>query len=179
MPAKEHKKHAPRSLKAAIITISDSRTFGDDLSGLLIKNLLEKNQHQIIEYSLIPDDLQTISEKIRQLREDKDVNLIITNGGTGLSRKDVTLEAIRPFFEKELISFNTLFSKLSYGVIGPAAILSRAAAGVVSPARKAPPREVNNKIIFCLPGSPDACQLALEKLILPEMGHIIKHLNEK
>lgn len=172
MTPQEHKKHAPSSIKAAIITVSDSRTFGDDLSGSLIKNLLEKKHHQIITYSLVPDDIKAIGEKISQLIEDKDINLIITNGGTGLSPKDVTMEAIRPFFEKELISFNALFSKLSYEVIGPAAILSRATAGVVS-------SEVNKKVIFCLPGSPDACQLAMEKLILPEMGHIIKHINEK
>jgi len=179
MSQQEHKKNAPSSLNAAVITISDSRTLQDDLSGSLIKNLLEKNHHQIIEYSLIPDDIQAIDKKIRQLIEDKAVNLIITNGGTGLSQKDVTMEAIRPLFEKELTSFNPLFSKLSYEAIGPAAILSRAAAGVVIPDRKAFPSEANQKVVFCLPGSPGACQLAMEKLILPEIGHIIKHINEK
>ncbi len=168
MSVEEHKKHAPDSINTAIITISSSRTLENDKSGLVIKNLLEKSNHKTIEYLVVPDDIKVIGEKIGQLIEDKEINLIITSGGTGLAKKDITIEAIRPLFERELISFNALFSKLSYEVIGSAAILSRATAGIV-----------NKKIIFCLPGSPEACQLAMEKLILPEIGHMIKHINER
>lgn len=167
MSTEEHKKYGPDSINAAVITISDSRTLENDQSGSLIKNSLVRNNHRIVEYSIIPDDIKVISEKMRQLTQNKQIHLIITNGGTGLAGKDVTIEAIKPFFEKELISFNVLFSKLSHEAIGSAAILSRARAGVA-----------NKKIIFCLPGSPKACQLAMEKLILPEIGHIIKHLND-
>ncbi len=133
MSTEEHKRHAPESINAAIITISNSRILENDQSGSSIKNVLEKNNHKVVEYSIIPDDIK----------------------------------AIKPLFEKELISFNALFTKLSYGTVGSAAILSRATAGVVC-----------KKVIFCLPGSLKACQLAMQKLILPEVGHIMKHLND-
>ena len=167
MSTEEHKRHAPESINAAIITISNSRTLENDQSGSSIKNSLEKNNHKVVEYSIIPDDIKAIGRKISQLIKNTQIHLIITNGGTGLAQKDVTIEAIKPFFEKELISFNALFTKLSYGTVGSAAILSRATAGVVC-----------KKVIFCLPGSLKACQLAMQKLILPEAGHIMKHLND-
>ncbi|MFH1353109.1 MAG: molybdenum cofactor biosynthesis protein B [bacterium] len=167
MSTEEHKKSAPNSINAAILTISGSRTLENDQSGTLIKNSLEKNNHKIVERLIIDDDIKIIGKKISQLIKNKKIDSIITTGGTGLAKKDVTIEAVRPFFEKELISFNALFSKLSCEEIGSAAVLSRATAGIAG-----------KKVIFCLPGSPKACKLAMEKLILPEIGHIIKHINE-
>lgn len=167
MSYEEHKKQTPTSLNCAIVTISNSRNIDTDESGRLIKNLLENNFHKIINYSIIKDNKELINEKINQLIKNNEVNAIITNGGTGLSSKDVTIEAIRPLFDKELTGFNSLFMKLSYEQIGSAAMLSRAIAGIA-----------NGKIIFCIPGNPNACKLGVEKLILPEIGHILKHIRE-
>ena len=167
MSHEEHKAKAPKSINCAIITMSDSRTPENDDSGKLIINLLEKNDHKIIDYSIIKDNKKLINKKINQLTKNKKINAIITNGGTGIAKKDVTIEAIKPLFEKELAGFSSLFAKLSYDSIGSAAVLSRATAGIV-----------NKKIIFCLPGSPEAVELAMDKLILPEIGHIVKHLND-
>ena len=167
MSHEEHKAKAPKSINCAIITMSDSRTPENDDSGKLIIKLLEKNDHKIIDYSIIKDNKKLINKKINQLTKNKKINAIITNGGTGIAKKDVTIEAIKPLFEKELAGFSSLFAKLSYDTIGSAAVLSRATAGIV-----------NKKIIFCLPGSPEAVELAMDKLILPEIGHIVKHLND-
>jgi len=167
MSHEEHKAKAPKSINCAIITMSDSRTPENDDSGKLIIKLLEKNDHKIIDYSIIKDNKKLINKKINQLTKNKKINAIITNGGTGIAKKDVTIEAIKPLFEKELAGFSSLFAKLSYDSIGSAAVLSRATAGIV-----------NKKIIFCLPGSPEAVELAMDKLILPEIGHIVKHLND-
>src|SRR3989338_3256426 len=167
MSHEEHKAKAPKSVSCAVITVSDSRTPENDDSGKSIIKLLEKNNHEIINYSIIKDNKKSINEKINQLIHNKKINAIITNGGTGIAKKDVTIEAIKPLFEKELAGFSSLFAKLSYDTIGSAAVLSRAAAGIV-----------NKKIIFCLPGSPEAVELAMNKLILPEIGHIVKHLSD-
>jgi molybdenum cofactor biosynthesis protein B len=137
------------------------------VSGGLIKKLLKKNSHKVVEYGLVEDARDLIRDRINRLIKNKSVDVIITNGGTGIGKRDVTIESVRPFFEKELVSFNALFSKLSYEKIGSSAFLSRATAGVV-----------NNKIIFCLPGSPEAVELAMKELILPEICHVVKHLRE-
>ena len=167
MSHEEHKAKAPKSVSCAVITVSDSRTPENDDSGKSIIKLLEKNNHKIINYSIIKDNKKSINEKINQLILNEKINAIITNGGTGIAKKDVTIEAIKPLFEKELAGFSSLFAKLSYDSIGSAAVLSRATAGIV-----------NKKIIFCLPGSPEAVELAMDKLILPEIGHIVKHLSD-
>ena len=167
MSHEEHKAKAPKSVSCAVITVSDSRTPENDDSGKSIIKLLEKNNHKIINYSIIKDNKKSINEKINQLILNEKINAIITNGGTGIAKKDVTIEAIKPLFEKELAGFSSLFAKLSYDTIGSAAVLSRAAAGIV-----------NKKIIFCLPGSPEAVELAMNKLILPEIGHIVKNLSD-
>ena len=167
MSHEEHKAKAPKSVSCAVITVSDSRTPENDDSGKSIIKLLEKNNHKIINYSIIKDNKKSINEKINQLILNEKINAIITNGGTGIAKKDVTIEAIKPLFEKELAGFSSLFAKLSYDTIGSAAVLSRAAAGIV-----------NKKIIFCLPGSPEAVELAMNKLLLPEIGHIVKHLSD-
>lgn len=164
---KEHKKQAPLAVNAAIVTVSDSRTIENDDSGKLIKGILIKNNHKVIEHTIIKDDKKEITRKIEDLIKNNNLNLIITNGGTGLAKKDLTIEAIKPLFEKEISGFAVLFQKISYDEIGSACMLSRAAAGII-----------NNKVIFCLPGSPKACELALEKLIIPEIGHIVKHIHE-
>ena len=167
--AVEHKKHAVAPVNAAIITLSTSRAKDKapdpDKSGDIIQALLEKQGHAIIARQLLPDGKPRLRAAVRRLVKDKNVNVIITTGGTGLSPTDVTIEAMRDLLEKELPGFNALFTQLSYAQVKSAAILSRAIAG-----------SINGKIIFCLPGSPRACELAMESIILPELGHIFHML---
>ena len=167
--AAEHKKYADISLYAAVITLSTSRAKDKDISpdksGDIIQELLEKQGHAVVERQLLPDDKPRLRAAVRRLAEDENVNVIITTGGTGLSPTDVTIEAVRDLLEKELIGFNALFTQLSYEQVKSAAMLSRAIAG-----------SINGKILFCLPGSPRACELAMESIILPELGHIFHML---
>ncbi len=163
----EHKLKAPQSVICAIVTVSNSRDTVSDKSGSLIKKILEKNSHIVIDYSIVKDNEKLIYEKINEIQKNSDIDVIITNGGTGVGATDVTIDAIKPLFDKELTGFSNLFSTLSYEDIGSAAFLSRATAGIAS-----------KTIIFCLPGSPKAVELAMNKLILSEIGHIVKHLGD-
>jgi len=167
MSQEEHKKDAPTKLNIAVISISSTKDITEDISGQTIIGLAKG--HNIVSHTVVTDDKPLIRNEIRDIMLDSfnPVDVIITSGGTGLTKTDVTFEAIRPLFEKELVGFNPLFTNLSFGQIGPAAILSRSIAGMA-----------RGKIIFCLPGSPDACRLAMEQIIVPEIGHIIKHLEE-
>ena len=170
--AAEHKKHAAISVNAAVITLSTSRANdkdpAPDTSGDIIQKLFEKHGHVIAARQLLPDNKLRLRAAIRRLSKDKNVNVIVTTGGTGLSPTDVTIEAVRDLLEKELTGFNALFTQLSYTQVKSAAILSRAIAG-----------SMNGKILFCLPGSPRACELAMESIILPELGHIFHMLRGK
>jgi len=167
--AAEHKKHAAISVNAAVITLSTSRAKdkdpAPDKSGDIIQELLQKDGHAVVERRLLPDGKPRLRAAVNRLVKDKNVNVIITTGGTGLSPTDVTIEAVRDLLEKELPGFNALFTQLSYAQVKGAAILSRAIAG-----------SINGKIIFCLPGSPRACELAMKSIILPELGHIFHML---
>ncbi|MEM2924840.1 MAG: MogA/MoaB family molybdenum cofactor biosynthesis protein [Methanocellales archaeon] len=175
MSVEEHKKEAGKC-KFAILTISTSRyeKYGslknpdlcEDLSGKIIKELLTAHGHEYIDYSLVPDDMERIRESILNLIS-SEANAIICTGGTGLAPRDVTIESIKPLLEKEIPGFGELFRFKSLNQIGSAAMLTRAIAGVLK-----------NKVVFCLPGSPDAVSLAITELILPEIGHILKHLRD-
>ena len=163
----EHKKAAPASVKLAVITLSDSRTLEQDISGDLIQNLLEQGHHKVLVREVLPDDSTLLKTAIQKILKVKDIQVIITNGGTGLSKKDLTIETLKPLFDKEISGFSTLFWFLGYQQAESATMLSRATAGII-----------DKTLIFCLPGSPRACRMALEKLILPEMGHMIGHVDE-
>jgi molybdenum cofactor biosynthesis protein B len=167
--AAEHKKHAAVPLNAAVITLSTSRAKdkdpAPDKSGDIIQALFEKQGHAVVVRQLLPDSKPRLRAAVNRLAKDKNVNVIITTGGTGLSPTDVTIEAVRSLLEKELTGFNALFTQLSYAQVKSAAMLSRAIAG-----------SINGKVIFCLPGSPRACELAMESIILPELGHIFHML---
>lgn len=154
-----HEAGARHHLKVAVITATDTRGPDADESGKLIIDLLEAAGHLIEHYELAPDDPERIRHAVRERLADSAV--IIVNGGTGIADRDVTIEAIRPFLSKELEGFGELFRMLSYHEVGSAAFLSRALAGVA-----------NGKIVVALPGSPAACKLAMEKLLLPELGHM-------
>ncbi|MDD2666304.1 MAG: molybdenum cofactor biosynthesis protein MoaB [Methanocellales archaeon] len=161
----EHKSHV-RSVRCAVLTFSDSRTEESDDSGKLIKELLVKSGHEIVAYQVMKDDLKAIQKAVQDLI-DSDVQVIITNGGTGISKKDVTIEAISELLDKKLDGFGDIFRFLSYEHMGSAAMMSRAIAGTIK-----------NKIVICMPGSVDAVELGMKKLILPELGHMVWETNK-
>ncbi|MFZ0888660.1 MAG: molybdenum cofactor biosynthesis protein B [Candidatus Binataceae bacterium] len=164
MSVDEHRKHARTRLRLGVITVSDSRTAATDESGCLVREMLEAAGHQAAHYEVIGDDPARIRAAIAENLPKLDG--IILSGGTGVAPRDTTIEAVRPLFDKELEGFGELFRMLSYNEIGSAAMMSRAVAGISA-----------GKIIAALPGSPAACRLALEKLLLPELGHIAHLLN--
>jgi molybdenum cofactor biosynthesis protein B len=163
----EHKKHAHGSVNCAVITISSTRSKENDVSGKTIISLLEGNGHTVLYYEVVKDDVLAIQSSLDHNLEEEGVEAIILNGGTGIGKKDVTIEAVESYFEKELVGFGEIFRYLSYKEIGSASILSRAAAAVSS-----------GKIIICLPGSTNACKLAMEELVVPELGHIVYELTK-
>jgi molybdenum cofactor biosynthesis protein B len=173
--SRQHKRGAPTRLGFAVIVISTSRfetlklmKHVEDPSGDLIVKLLEQSGHKITYKTLIPDDRGLIGQKISEALGSNTVDAIITCGGTGITPSDVTIETVRPMLKKTLPGFGELFRKLSFDEIGSAALLSRAISGIA-----------DEKAVFCLPGSPQAVRLCVEKLILPEAGHIVKHAREK
>lgn len=167
----KHKSEAPKSIKGAVITLSDSkyRDFlkfvNNDISGTLIKDALEE-KNEVAFYSIIPDDAGLLISMIKHVLESYDVDVIITTGGTGIGPRDITIEALKEIFDKEINGFGEIFRYESYKELGTGAILSRATAGVYK-----------GKLIISLPGSPNAVKLGLS-IILPELGHLIKHLKE-
>jgi len=163
MSYEEHKRHAPRSVRCAVITISDSRTEADDESGVLIKQRLVVDGHEVADYTLLRNDPAAIAAKLQELVEREDVQVIITSGGTGIGRRDVTIDTVEPMLAKRLDGFGELFRQLTYEEIGTGSIMSRALAGVIG-----------GKVIFCFPGSPGAATLAMDRIILPELGHVVR-----
>ncbi len=184
VPEEHRKSAAKQHFKFAILTISTSKaekarhcdrhtlrateiaTEIGDISGETAIKLLKSRGHDIVIYDVLPDDAEKIRASVmRALSSDADV--IITTGGTGLARKDVTIESVSDMIDKEITGFGEIFRMKSYEKIGNAAILSRSIAGVI-----------NNKLIFCLPGSPDAVELAMNEIILDELPHIMRHVRE-
>lgn len=161
----KHKEEVPKNLGFAIVTISDSRTFETDESGNTASKILISNGYDVVERVLIPNDAGSIKKKIRKLIKDKRIDVIITIGGTGLSKRDLTVETVSKMVEKKINGFGELFRAISYNEIGSSAMLSRAFGGVAS-----------GKIILCLPGSQNAVELAIRKLILPEIRHMIREV---
>lgn len=167
MSTKEHKKSAPKKLKIGIITVSTTRTMPDDKSGHWVSKRAGKEGHEVVFHRVIPDEIEAITETVLDVIREYDVQILLLTGGTGIGRKDVTIEAVRPLFKKELIAFGSIFAQLSFEEIDSAAILSRATAGVIG-----------KTILFCMPGSIKACKLACKALIFPEIGHLVKHVCE-
>lgn len=162
MGVEYHRSKAPKSVKIAVITVSDTRTDKDDLSGNAIISLAEESGHKVVKKVIVKDEVQDIQKALREMVEDPELKAIVINGGTGVSKRDVTLEAVEHFEEKILPGFGELFRMLSYEEIGSAAMMSRAVAFVTE-----------GKIVFCLPGSEKAVRLAMKRLIGPELGHLV------
>jgi len=173
MPYLDHKLQAgQRSVACAVITCSDTRTHADDESGLLIRTLLESHGHTHPFHAISKDDPAQIRSLLAQLTARPDIQAIILNGGTGVSRRDNTFDAVAASLTKTLPGFCEIFRMLSYQTISSGAILSRATAGIiVTPTPGGgEPRHV---VVFSIPGSPNAVDLAMTKLILPELSHLV------
>ncbi|MEH7439780.1 molybdenum cofactor biosynthesis protein B [Neobacillus drentensis] len=168
MSTQEHKREAPKSINCKIITVSDTRNKDTDKSGKLMIELLEQSGHQITDYVIVKDEAIPIQDEILKGCNREDIDAILINGGTGIAKRDVTIETVKSLLDKEIVGFGELFRMLSYQEdIGSAAILSRAIAGVV-----------NNKAVFSTPGSTGAVKLAMNKLILPELGHVVREIKK-
>lgn len=159
---REHRAAAPESLGFAALVISDTRTEADDTAGPLIRERVEAAGHRLEQSLIVPDHPAEIRSAVRAFLGDPQIDVVVTTGGTGFSPRDVTLEAVSPLFDHDVPGFGELFRALSFEEVGSAAMLSRAAAGLVGA-----------KAVFCLPGSPKAVALGLERLILPEAAHLV------
>jgi molybdenum cofactor biosynthesis protein B len=162
-----HRAKSPASVKVAVLSVSTSRTLESDESGLWISKKATKEGHRVVAHEMVTDDKDAIRGKVTELLASPSPDVIIVTGGTGISPKDVTIEALKPLFAKELSAFGAIFSQLSYEQIDSAAILSRATAGIIGRA-----------LVFCLPGSLKACKLGCKALIFPELGHVHMHAFE-
>jgi molybdopterin adenylyltransferase len=159
----EHRRAAPASVRCFVITISDTRTEATDSSGDAIADLLTAGGHQVVGRRIVHDEPADVRDVVQKAASGADV--IITTGGTGITSRDSTFEAIESLLHKKLEGFGELFRMLSYEEIGAAAMLSRASAGTLG-----------RVAVFSLPGSEHAVRLAVTKLILPEIGHVVREL---
>lgn len=162
----EHRKEAPKQVKCMIVTVSDTRTSENDYSGQLMKELLRSQDYEVVDYRIIKDDYDGIRQLLREAVSSRKVEAVLLSGGTGIAPRDNTYEAVRSLLNKELPGFGEIFRYLSYTEdIGAAAILSRAVAGTIG-----------NVAIFSMPGSQGAVKLAMERIILPELRHVMREL---
>ena len=165
--AAEHKAQGPASIGCGVITCSDTRTPETDKSGQLIQELLREQGHHVPMYAVVKDEPEEVRTLLESLGNNLQVGAIIINGGTGISQRDTTFEAVDAVLEKRLVGFGEIFRYLSFKDIGSSAILSRATAGLFM-----------GKIVFSIPGSSGAVRLAMEQLILPELPHIVGELQK-
>ena len=158
----EHKARAPKVVRVYVVTVSDSRTEATDTGGTLARELITRAGHEISGSRIVKDNPAEVGKLIAELAKGGATDVIVTSGGTGISRRDSTYEAVAALLDKRLDGFGELFRMLSFAEIGSAAMMSRAVAGLH-----------RGVAVFALPGSPAAVRLALEKLILPELGHLV------
>lgn len=165
-PTEQHKREAPSRVSCFILTVSDTRTAETDRSGALIRQLLEEHGHAVAGHRIVQDDRLAIADRLREAAADPAVEAVLLNGGTGIAARDVTIEAVRGLLDKEMPGFGELFRYLSFAEdIGSAAMLSRAVAGTIG-----------RKAVFAMPGSAGAVRLAMTRLILPELGHVMREI---
>ena len=168
MSVEEHRAASPRTVACFVLTVSDTRTLETETSGRTIAIMLESAGHRVTGRRVVKDEPADVAAAVQAALDAGDAQVVITTGGTGIARRDSTHEALAGLFEKELPGFGELFRMLSFEAVGPAAMLSRATAGIVS-----------GRAVFLLPGSEDAVRLAMERLILPELGHIVGLLERR
>jgi molybdopterin adenylyltransferase len=166
-PHAEHKAHGPKSVRCFIVTVSDTRTEATDTSGRAIADLLTAGGHAVVGRAIVRDDPELVRDVVVRQVANADVQTIITTGGTGISSRDTTYEAISAMLQKRLDGFGELFRMLSYEQIGSSAMMSRACAGLVA-----------GHIVIALPGSEAAVRLAMEKLVMPELSHMVQQASK-
>ena len=162
-PDAEHKQNAPPAVRCFVITVSDTRTEVTDASGRAIIDLLTAAGHQVTGRAIVQDEASLVRQTVERQLASSDVDVIISTGGTGIAARDTTFEAIDSLLEKRLPGFGELFRMLSYEQIGSAAMMSRATAGLAA-----------GHVVAALPGSEAAVRLAMEKLLVPELGHLMQ-----
>ena len=162
MGVDEHRSKAPKSVKIAIVTVTGSRSVSEDQSGDVIMSLSREAGHVVTKRAIVKNDVSEIRKTLRIMIEDPSVEAVIITGGTGVSGKDLTIEAVEDFREKLIPGFGELFRMVSFNEIGSAAMMSRAEAFVTE-----------GKVVFCLPGSEKAVRLAMRSLIAPELAHLV------
>jgi molybdopterin adenylyltransferase len=162
-----HRQQAPTSVTCMVMTISDTRTEATDVSGRYLRETLTHHGHEVLAYHLTPDEPEAIAPRLREGVETPAIQAVLCTGGTGISFRDCSYETVVRMLDKRLDGFGELFRMLSYQEIGSAAMLSRAVAGIIG-----------ETVVFSMPGSKHAVMLALEKLILPELGHLVWELRK-
>jgi molybdenum cofactor biosynthesis protein B len=163
MGVHEHRRHAPKKVRCAVVTVSDTRTPETDTGGALLASRLAEAGHEVVDRRILRDEPGEVRAHLAALAGRGDVEAVLTTGGTGITARDSTYEAIAALLEKRLDGFGELFRMLSYQEVGSAAMLSRAVAGTY-----------RRMVVCALPGAPEAVRLALEKLILPELPHMAR-----
>lgn len=166
-PAGDHRAAGPKSVAVQVITVSDTRDAAGDRSGAALSEILGKAGHQVKPVTIVPDEPERIVAAIADAERDPLVRAIVLNGGTGIAPRDRTIEAVTPLLDRVLPGFGEIFRTLSFEEIGSAAFLSRAIAGIRG-----------KRAIFALPGSTAAVTLAANRLIVPELGHIVRELDK-
>ncbi|MFN3192530.1 MAG: molybdenum cofactor biosynthesis protein B [Aureliella sp.] len=160
----EHRKSAPKSLAFGVLTISDTRTLENDKSGKLIVERMEAAGNRSLGRQIVPDEPDQIQAAAREMLKNSELDVLLTTGGTGISPRDRTPEALEPMFDIPIPGFGEMFRVLSYDEIGPATMLSRATAG-----------RIGSVLVFLLPGSSNAVELAMDALLVPELPHLVHH----
>ena len=163
----DHKAHAPSSVRCFVVTVSDTRTEATDTSGRAIEEMLKAGGHSVTGRTIVRDDAELVRDVIVRQLANADVQAIISTGGTGITSRDSTYEVVNGLLHKRLDGFGELFRMLSYEQIGAAAMMSRACAGLVA-----------GHIVIALPGSEAAVRLAMERLIVPELGHMVQQAHK-
>lgn len=162
-PVQEHKATSPRKLRCVVVTVSDTRTLETDTGGATIIELLEQAGHEVVARHILRDEPAPMRHLLEQTARAGQADAILLTGGTGISVRDQTYETVSELFTKTIPGYGELFRQLSYAEIGSAAMLSRATGGLLG-----------RTVVLTMPGSPKAVRLAMEKLILPELGHLIR-----
>ncbi len=158
-----HKAEAPKSTRCFVVTVSDTRMEANDRSGKTIVELLSQQGHRVVGKTIVPDDAERVRAELKAQIAADDVDAVIMTGGTGITRRDGTYEVVAALLDKRIDGFGELFRALSFEEIGPAAMLSRACAGIAG-----------GTIVISMPGSEHAVRLAMTKLVLPEIGHLVR-----
>ena len=159
----QHRQEAPQMVRCGVITVSDSRTLETDTGGQTVIDHLTNAGHEVVDRQIIPDEPKRMQRLLEEFRDRQDIEAVLMTGGTGLGSRDQTFETVSRLLSKPLPGYGELFRMLSYEEIGAAAMLSRATGGLIG-----------RTVVLTMPGSRAAVRLAMEKLIIPELGHLIR-----